>query len=519
MIAFASPLWLAGLALLPVLWWWHRRASRGRTVLVPSVTLFKDARQSAGATDGTRTLDGAFWRRAALITALTIALAAPTVLGRGSHIVVWVDDSLSMRSQEPGGTRLELGCRMLAQLLNARGAGEVRSLGGSGAAHAVRAPLTSDALCGARSTAPPQPPLVSLMSRAEEHWLLTDGASATVNAWAARAPLTRVVQVGAATENVAVVRLAARGNLTDPTRFDVDVEVANLGQTPAHRTLTMARGDSRLSSASLTLDPGARTVLRTTVPGSADSRALVARLDPGDVLAADDQLTLELPREPTLSVGADPLCAATLRQALRANSGLRSANPGEPVDLWVSCTSASQRSEPGLMLHRAGTRRSAPRLRWLDEDQFPGPFPLQSLRLSVWDSPLAARPGDQVVIASGDTPLAIRRAPPARVLETTLDLEDPALATERGFPLLVASLIDRAVGRALEGGYLAAREPSDSQIAPRERLSGGLGPRSAPAGLDLTPYVLALALFLMALELAFALLTLARDLRYYRRES
>ena len=252
-MVFDSPLWLAGLALLPVLWWLHRRASRGRTVLVPSLTLFKAARPSAGATDGMRTLDGAFWRRAALITALTFALAAPTVLGGGSRIVVWVDDSLSMRSREAAGTRLELGCRMLAQSLSARRATDVivRSLGEPGAARRVKVPFTPGAVCGARSIVPPQPPLVPLMSRAEEHWLLTDGASAPVDGWAARAPLTRVLQVGQATENVAVVRLAARGELSDPTRFDVDVEVANLGKASAHRTLTITRGNTRLSSAPL----------------------------------------------------------------------------------------------------------------------------------------------------------------------------------------------------------------------------------------------------------------------------
>jgi hypothetical protein len=272
-----------------------------------------------------------------------------------------------------------------------------------------------------------------------------------------------------------------------------------------------------VSSAPLALDPGARALLRFA-PASAESGALAARLDPGDALADDDQLTLELPREPTVSVRVDPMCAATLRQALRANSGLRNANPGESEDLAVTCVSGAEHPGPGLMLRRGGSLQAAAHLRWLDEDRFPGQLPLERLRLRVWDSPLAARPGDQVIIASGAAPLAIRRAPPARVLETTLDLEDRELAAEHAYPLLIAALIDRAAGRALEGGYVAAREPSESQIAPRERLSAGMDSRSSPIGLDLTPYVLALALVLMALELAFAVLTLARDLRYYRRD-
>jgi hypothetical protein len=521
-MVFGSPLWLTGLALLPILWWLHRRASRGRTVLVPSLTLFQAARRSAGVTDGTRKLDGAFWRRAALIAALVVALAAPAVLGRGSRIVVWVDDSLSMRSQEPGGTRLELACRLLAESLSARRATEVivRSLGEPGTARRVTAPFTPATVCGARPIAPLQAPLAPLMSRADEHWLLTDGASAAVSAWAARAPLTRVLQVGAATENVAVVRVAARGDLSDPARFDVDVEVANLGRASAQRTLTVYRGDARLSSAPIALDPGARALLRTTVPAGADSAALVVQLDAGDALAEDDRLTLALPREPTVSVRVDPMCAGSLRQALRANPSLRSASPGESAELAVTCAAGSERSGPGLVIHRAASSRSvASRLRWLDEQPFPVQIPLDRLRLRAWDRPLAARSADQVVVAAGDAPLAIRRASPVSVLDTTLDLEDPHLATERAFPVLVSSLIDSAAGRELGAGYLAAREPSDSQIAPRERLTAGSGTLAPRTGLDVTPYVLALALVLMTLELAFAALTLVRDLRYYRRDS
>jgi hypothetical protein len=520
-IGFASPLWLAGLALLPILWWLHRRASRGRMVFVPSITLFRQAPGIAGATDGTRRLDGAFWRRAALIAVFCVVLAAPSMSQRGSRIVVWLDDSLSMQSREPGGSRLELGCRMLDQALKARGATDVmvRSLSEPGAAREVRAPWAPGTLCGARAFGPPQPPLVPLMSLAEEHWLLTDGASPVVNTWAARAPLTRILQVGAATENVAVVRLAARADLADATRFDADVELANLGNATAHRTLTLSRGGTQLSSQPVALDPGAQSVLRIAVPAGADS-ALVARLDPADALAQDDELALDLPAGPSLVVRVDPLCAASLRQALHANAALRIANPGQAADLAVTCANHDARPGPGLTLRRAGTLRPVDaRLRWLDEAQFPVQVLLDRVRLRAWDSPFAVRPGDQVVVAAGDSPVAIRRASPARSVETTLDLEDPQLATEPGFPVLVASLIDRVAGRELEGGYLASRNAVESQIAPRQRLEVANGAVRSHTGLDVTPYVLALALFLMALEFAVAAFALARDLRYYREES
>jgi Aerotolerance regulator N-terminal len=515
-IVFASPLWLAGLALLPILWWLHRRASRGRTVIVPSVTLFRQAPESAGASHGRRRLDGAFWRRAALIALLSLALAAPSLLHRGARIVVWIDDSLSMQSREPGGSRLELGCRMLAEALKARGAAEVivRSLSEPGAGRREGAPFGESTACRSRLIGPPHPPPVPLMSRAEEHWLVTDGAHPVINAWAARAPLSRVLQVGTATENAAIVRLAARGNLADPTRFDVDVEVANLGNSIAQRTLTVTRGDRQLSSSPVALEPGARAVLRITTPAGV-SAALLARLDPADALAVDDELALELPREPTLALRVDPLCAAPLRLALRANPGLTTAQPGAPADLTISCAALAERG-PALLLRRAGTSRPSSRLRWVDDAQFPLQARLDRLRLRVWDSPLAARPGDQVVIAAGDSPLAIRRASPARSLETTLDLEDPQLATEPGYPILIASLVDRAAGRELEGGYVAAREVSESQIAPRERLVAATGARAPRTGLDITPYVLAVALVLMALELTVAAITLLRDLRFYR---
>jgi len=523
-IAFSSPLWLAGLGLLPVLWWLHRRASRGRTLVVPSVLLFRQAQAAAGDAHGVRRLDASFWRRAALIACFSVALAGPGIQGRGSKVAVWIDDSLSMRSQEPGGSRMELGCRILAQSLTARGAvtATIESLSEPGAARRVTPPFSRESVCGDRPIGAPQLPLVRLMGRGVEHWLLTDGANPVVNAWATQAPLSRIVQIGKATENAALTRLAARASLADSTRLDLDVEAANLGTRVARRTLTVTRGTTQVSSAPLSLNPGAQVALRLTLPVDGPG-ALTARLDPGDALADDDLLTLDLSQAAALAVRIDPACAAPVRAALLANPGIAAAKAGGTSDITVTCSADLAPADPGFALRRGGQSRALDsRPRWLDLDlidQMRVQIPLDRLHLRVWDHPLAAHPRDEVVLAAGDTPLAIRRAGFTHTLETNLDLEDRELAADPSYPLLISALLERATGRELAGGRVDARRLAASRIAPVTTLAAHAGAITAPARLDLTPYLLAVALLLLALELIFAALTLTRDWRFYRQPS
>jgi hypothetical protein len=59
---------------------------------------------------------------------------------------------------------------------------------------------------------------------------------------------------------------------------------------------------------------------------------------------------------------------------------------------------------------------------------------------------LGARPMDDVLLAAGDEPLIIRRAGPAKVLETSLDFGSQESAHRPEIPLLVNLMFEQLLG-------------------------------------------------------------------------
>ena len=114
----------------------------------------------------------------------------PYIEREHATVTVWLDDSLSMQTVENGETRLAAGERLLETALDANNYDQ-----------AVRNSL-SDSL-------PPR------LDASIAHWLVTDGASERIRLWANEVRVDRVIQVGEATENVAVTRLSTRRSIDD----------------------------------------------------------------------------------------------------------------------------------------------------------------------------------------------------------------------------------------------------------------------------------------------------------------
>lgn len=515
MLSFATPAWLLGLLLVPVIRWLHRGGAQLRSVPVSSLALWRKT-ATAGPSAGERRPPDPAWRRRALAAALlSVALAGPRSAAPVERITLWVDDSLSMLTREAGGTRLETGLAKVAAELASRPRAEVevRALGNpwprqDGLSSEAIAALVRDA--GQRE---PAAPPSGLLRADRRHWLLTDGADAEFLEAAAGIGFSRVFRVGEITRNAGIVRVSARRSLADRDRLDLELQVRNGGDAAEERVAILSTESGEVTRASIKLEPGASATVSAAAPMAS---AVQARLEPGDALAADDTLALDasplLPRR----VAADPACSAGILAALQAHPALLVTGDAAAADLAVECGgTAGPPAVPRIRFLREHppVRVDGPLL-WSSSVGVTQRGSLDSLDLQT-RGPLAP-PGsaDTLLLAAGSMPLIVeRRNAGAPLIETALEAAaDDASRTVA--PLLVALLVDRAVSASLlDAVAVTARTEHAIAVVPREG-SMSAAPDSAASALQsrhwVRPLILAAALVL--------LWELATLLRRWRRE-
>lgn len=469
MLSFATPAWLLGLLLVPVIRWLHRGGPQLRRVPVASLALWRKA-AVAGPSAGTRRPPDPAWRRRALAAALlAVALAGPHLLAPIERVTLWVDDSISMLTQESGGSRLETGLATVAEELAAqrRAEVEVRTLGNPWQAFDGLAPDTVTAVLAAAGQREPAAPPAGLLRADRQHWLLTDGADPEVAAASADAGFARVFRVGEVARNAGLVRLSARRSLGERGRLDLELQASNGGDTTEERVVVLSNDSGELTRASVTLAAGDTALLSAQAPMSSTVRA---RLEPGDALAADDVLVLDASALAMRGVVVDAACPAGLVAALRAHPALTVVESDMAADLAVKCGSAAVTTaipRIRILLDRASVAIDGA-VTWspgVDARQRRN-FDAVALRTRGQLAPPGD--GDEVLLAAGPTALIVqRRTAPAPLIETALDTEtaapEPAVT-----PLLVAFLVDRALSAALlDPVAAAARDERAVQVAPR----------------------------------------------------
>ena len=498
MLSLGAPLWLLGLVLLPAIRWLHRGGRHRRVLPVARLALWQGAAARSPAAGDKQPPDPAWRRRALLAALLLLALAEPRWAPRQPAVTLWVDDSLSMLTLEPQGTRLALALAQARSLLaDLPGAQvELRSLGDPwqrlgapgdtalAALAALAAPVE-----GAGRTSPAAPP-VALLHAHRQHWLLTDGVQAAP--WPDGRQPDRVVQVGSTARNVGLSRLAARRSPGDPDRLDLLVEIRNGGSAEDTRELVVSSGEHAVRSRHR-LAAGASVLVTAQVAAAGHVRATLL---PSDALAADDELLLDLSPLRRHRVAVDAACPAALRAAVATHPAL-SPTPTESdtaganaVAARLECGgdgaggvsgggessgsgsgrvggSAVGGALPTLRVPAGATaRRPAGAAQWssaLAEWQRvhlePGQLPLAAT--------LALRPHDAVLLALGDEPVIVRRASVAPLLDCALDFT--ALAAERGAqtPLLVNLLFEQLLGGRLLGAVASTgRGAAASRVVP-----------------------------------------------------
>ena len=514
-MSWVTPVWLVGLALLPAIRWLHRGGRHRRAVQVSRLGLWRGATASPAAAGERRPPDPA-WRRRALLTALLfIALAEPQLARQRPDITLWVDDSPSMLTREAQGTRLVDGLAqarsMLAEMSGADV--EVRTLSDpwhklgslSDVAAATLAAGAGRKLHEPQKAQKPQnPPPAGLLRSDKLHWLLTDGAHANLLAWPGGRRPDRVILVGSVSRNVAVERLSARRNLDQPHEFDLLLKLSNGGDSVETRALALTSEAGELASSSHRIEPGASVLVQVTIAAATQVRAT---LHPGDALAEDDELALDLAPLRARRVATDPGCPAALVAAVGTHPGLESA-AYDATDVAAVLDCGTRRSADKLPTIRVLAQRTpswpAGAPRWSSRVA-----PSNRIRLDADQLPVAARlqagPADTVLLAVGDEPVIVSRAGPAKLLETSLDFA--ALANPPGpqMPLLVNLMFEQVLGAGLLDGIAIEQRSADAaRVVPSQPVAEAAGDGLRPESRflrDATRPLLALAALVLLWEI------------------
>lgn len=466
LLSWVTPLWLLGLAMLPLIRWLHRGGPRRQALTVSRLALWQGA-ERPGPAGGERRPPDPAWRRRALLTALlVIALAEPQWHSSRARITVWLDDSLHMLTREDGTTRLDAGWAALQAQLAASGPAEVelRSLGDPWRTRGAPDAALLAAVAAEAGRHEPGPPPEALLSRDRQHWLLTDGADASLLDWGSGRGPDHLVAVGRTQRNAGLQRLAARRDPDDPQRLQLLVVAINGGVAEETREIVVADDSGEKGRTLRTIAAGRTASWRLTLPAAGVGR-LRAVLQPGDALAADDELRLDLAPLRRRRLAVDAACPPSVQAAVDAHPHLeRSADAAEAA---IDCS---------------GLRAPLPTVS-LQARQLPTPLTAALRWSSAWPAAqrvvldpdrlrsaarLEVGRADVVLLAAGDEALIVRRdGQPARI-ETALDFGAGAGGAAAERPLLLNRMLEQLLGEPLlDGVAMAERSAAASRVVPQ----------------------------------------------------
>ena len=507
MIGFQAPLWLLLLGLIPLIRWLHRFNLQSTTL--PSTTLFLwSALQRRSSRDGSPGKPDPRWVLRALISSLLIlALAKPQLQGTDeAPVEVWIDDSLSMFTQEQGHSRLQAGLRQLQSYLREHQFSRIRlhSLGDPTRVLPLDPEDTSawadqlKAWTRHPQSEPLPPPAVTLSTQAS-HVLVTDGADSSVNRWAGSTPLRQVIRNGNLRQNLALSRLSLRESLTDSGLIAGSVRIDNLGDSSQSLRLVISQQEGIIKTLDLEIPPLASR--STTFSIALDSKGLLAAQlqSSDDPLPLDDSLELDLAdlRSPLgYSLLGD--CDPSFMAVIDSHPALVRMNAG--ADILINCGAEAHNSTlPELVLHPASNlRRTTQSAHW-HQALSTGYLPVTAGLAYSDEAPTLVSTNTAILSANGRM-LILQRAGTDKVIDCYIDTGDAAFSREAQYPLLVLALISQLSGHNLETVPLTiSRDPRASRITPIA-FPVGAASRASPrptAALLTTPILFAIFLLLV----------------------
>ncbi len=423
--------------------------------------------------------------QAAAMLALVAALAGPVISAYWSAPVgVVVDVSMSMAAREGTATRLDVATeRARALISQLPGRTRVRLVAAAATPtllgeFAAADPRVSSALDTLRATAGPADLVEAVRVAAEGPGggavhVVTDNGRAVPEG-------SRVVSVGTAAENLAIVRLSVRPLPNTRTDAEVLTTVRNFGRVVHEGALTIAHEGAPATRERFRLEGG---VSRSFVARAAGARGVVrASLDVDDALDVDNhRLSLVPPTDP-IRVRLEGEESYFLRQALAVNPAFlvevasgeppRAAPTADAYDVVVCAACAP--SAALLSTDTAGVLIVAPpgadaaavavRRPLLLSATTAGQAVARSIDLTgVTAVPLTGSPlppdGDVLIRAGGVPAVVGYEREGRRVVQFRLDVGAGDFPLNPAFPLLISSLVE----------WISRRAEDE-----RDRLSGDL---------------------------------------------
>jgi len=513
MLSVSAPIWLAGLAVIPLIWWLHRLGDTDAAAPVSAAFLFHSQADEVKTSHALPRANPLWILRATLLSLLVLALARLTwTLDSERHITVWFDDSLSMHAHEDQRPRTAIAARKLSAALDEADPAKVQILLLSDhrlqfdASAVAGEPRAAAIARWTESHKPGSPQIPFTLPRETENWLVSDGADRRVNTWMDDAVFSRTIAVGSETENAAITAIMARRSLQQTALQHGSVRVRNLGAADSKRSLTVRADGQVILNEDLEISPGGVIYSSFLVP--ADTALVAARLLPGDALALDDTLEIALDGLQPVVVDFDSRCGSRFGGALNANPGLElRAGTEREAALTVRCAPSPEPSAiPSISVHPA-----------IDYQTVTGPVhwhhPAPGLSDASLDpswlqiNPDSARPpSDLTLLSSPDMGLSLIDAQ-AGAIDVFLDFEFAPLTERLEYPLLVNALVELALARpVLDPVVRATRNLAESRIA-RQPEPGIIASPAAVAHskTDMTPYLLILATLLLLADVLISL--------------
>jgi len=155
----------------------------------------------------------------------------------------------------------------------------------------------------------------------------------------------RLFPVGGRAGNLAITRLDARRDLSDPPKCQVFVEVTSFSDEPVECGVGLELDGKPIDRVPIALETGGRW-RQVFEMASTQRGRLTAQLDRPDVLESDNRASVDVPGQPIRQVAAAGQGNLSLEKALEASAGVAADGVSVGSSQWVS--ESDVRSPAGL---------------------------------------------------------------------------------------------------------------------------------------------------------------------------
>ncbi|MCP4074630.1 MAG: hypothetical protein GY744_00415 [Gammaproteobacteria bacterium] len=525
MISFQAPLWLLLLGLIPVIYWLHRFAQRSTTFYSSSLFLwlkipsFKDHRGVLGKVD-------LRWLLRALISILlTLALAEASIQrSKTLPFEVWVDDSLSMFTQEGEFKRIQLAMQRLVDLLNQNSASkiQVHSLGNSALSIELNtADISSweDQLTNwsSQPRGESSPPPVSSLAPDTYHILVTDGADLILNSWAQYAPINHILQVGKSTRNITLSHLSLRRSMDESGSISGITQIHNLSANPQKIEFNLQHQGDILQTQLINIPAYGKSIAPFNISSQQLTQLQARIVAVGDALTLDNSLHLEVNNPgQTLRYKIQSDCGPYLQAVLDSHPLLLKVE--RQPELIISCSSTQQQNSkiPTLIFHSsASITQSKQTAHWhnttiMDSLKLPA-------GLTYSDKAPELNSTDTPILSADERVLISLQKRSSNTIHSYLDINNSNLTQQAEYPLIIFRLIRQLTQHSLDFTPLSvSRNIKASQIAPLPlpAISTSMEKHQATF-ISITSFLIFSALLLLLLDAAITTFQMSRSRKHY----